>query len=219
MYCRQCGVQLPTNAKFCSKCGTQTTTNGNDMSNGQDISFWICLLASIFLFYLLAINHTNIIGMTYVDWLLSDCSGSSSSSTGFSELDDMLDDFDRDMEELCIERQGEGFLLSCLLFASTILTLGAYKPRTIKKNSRKKTNFPTSSGTAFDTHNSIRDFTTDYTERKKIYENIESYVKQMVDLGYEEEIARQYAMSYYKQQSKISEKQSTEEWNGFLGFR
>ena len=218
MYCRQCGVQLPTNAKFCSKCGTQTTTNGNDMSNGQDISFWICLLASIFLFYLLAINHTNIIGMTYVDWLLSDCSGSSSSSTGFSELDDMLDDLDRDMAELCVERQGQGFLLSCSLFASTILTLGTYKSRTIKKKSRKKTNSPTSTGKVFDTHNSIREFSTDYNERMKIYENIESYVKQMVDLGYKEEIARQYAMSYYKQQSKISEKQSTEEWNGFLGF-
>jgi hypothetical protein len=199
MYCRQCGVQLPTNAKFCSKCGTQTTTNGNDVPNGQDTFFWISLLASILLLFTFAIYHTNLIGMTYVDWLFADCS------------DQFFDDSDGSLRELCDERQGQGIMMFFGLMFLTVATLSSYKSETDKKNSRKKTNFPTSSGTAFDTHNSIRDFTTDYNERKKIYENIESYVKQMVDLGYNEEIARQHAMSHYKQQSKISGKQPTEE--------
>ena len=105
MYCRQCGVQLPTNAKFCPKCGTQTTTNGNNVSNGQDTIFWICLLASILLLFIFAIYHTNLIGMTYVDWLFADCSG-------FSELDDVFDDSNQSFEELCYERKGQGFLIS-----------------------------------------------------------------------------------------------------------
>jgi len=203
MYCRQCGVQLPTNAKFCPKCGTQTTTNGNNVSNGQDTIFWICLFASILLLFIFAIYHTNLIGMTYVDWLFADCSG-------FSELDDVFDE--SSFEELCYERKGQGFLIFCCLLFLSISTIVSYKSETKKKNSRKKTNSPTSTGRVFHTHNSIRDFTTDYNERKKIYENIESYVKQMVDLGYNEEIARQHAMSHYKQQSKISGKQPTEEW-------
>lgn len=200
MYCRQCGVQLPTNAKFCSKCGTQTTTNGNDVPNGQDTFFWISLLASILLLYIFAIHHTNLIGMTYVDWALSDCSNQ------------FFDDSDGSLRESCDEIKAEGFIIFWILLFSTICTIGSYKSETDKKNSRKKTNSPTSTGRVFHTHNSIRDFTTDYNERKKIYENIESYVKQMVDLGYNEEIARQHAMSHYKQQSKISGKQPTEEW-------
>mgnify|MGYP003984323333 CR=1 FL=1 len=213
MYCRQCGVQLPTNARFCSKCGTsvesirsQHPVNSPNIGkkNDPDPVFGLSLIASIVLIWLMAFHHTNIIGMTYIDWLMADCSGSSSSSTGNSDWDDILNDFDQDMSELCIERQGEGFIIICFLFASALFALvlapRQEKEETDKKNSRKKKRYTVP---VLDMHNSIKEFSTDYNERNKIYENIESYVKKMVNLGYEEDAARQYALHFYQQNAYI----------------
>jgi hypothetical protein len=193
MYCRQCGVQLPTNAKFCPKCGTQTTTNGNNVSNGQDTIFWICLFASILLLFIFAIYHTNLIGMTYVDWLFADCSG-------FSELDDVFDDSNQSFEELCYERKGQGFLISCCLLFLSISTIVSYKSETKKKNSHK--NFRTPSERVHERHKNIRRINSDYNLRFS-KEDVELYVKQLVNLGYEEDAARQYAIHFYQQNEYI----------------
>ena len=61
--------------------------------------------------------------MTYIDWLAADCDSSSSSSTGIQEWDEILDDLDQDLSELCFERQGEGFIIISLLFTSILFAV------------------------------------------------------------------------------------------------
>lgn len=124
MYCSECGVQLKEDSKFCSKCGHKINGKNSINHNFMDLNLksTVSIIISFALFWLIAIYHTNIIGMTYIDWLLADCSSSNSSSSGIPEWDNALNDFEQDMSELCSQRQSEGYGIILAMLISFIVT-------------------------------------------------------------------------------------------------
>jgi len=164
----------------------RNTSSKKNNSSKSELEFIILVIISLFLFSLLALYDTNIIGMSYIDWLGVDC----------NEWNDIFDDFDQDMEGLCTQRKGEGFIiLFCLLVCICISTVSLGSFRQYKSPL-------TPSEKVHERHKNIRRINSDFNLRYS-KEDIELYEKQLLKLGYDEDAARQYAIRFYQQDENI----------------
>jgi peptidoglycan hydrolase CwlO-like protein len=119
------------------------SVNINNINDANyDVKFIISLIISILLLWLIAFHETNIIGMTYIDWIGADCDSSSSSSTGYAELDELLDDFSQDFSELCTQRQSEGYAIILATITTIIVTATLFTDKNNSENQIQRIRSP-----------------------------------------------------------------------------
>ena len=144
MYCSNCGGELSLGAKFCPNCGdriitTYETSNDNknivNDSNDETMKYLFYGLAGLLFFYVTFYNVG--LGVTYVDLAGMDCESSDYEPSGFVDIDDLMNDFNNDVDQWCKETKSEALFITVLAYTGAGYLI--WKANNLKKDEEAST--------------------------------------------------------------------------------
>ena len=144
MYCSNCGGELSLGAKFCHNCGDRIITSyetSNDNknivndSNDETMKYLFYGLAGLLFFYVTFYNIG--LGVTYVDLAGMDCESSDYEPSGFVDIDDIMNDFNNDVDQWCKETKSEALFITVLAYTGAGYLI--WKANNLKKDEESST--------------------------------------------------------------------------------
>ena len=144
MFCSNCGGELSLGAKFCPNCGdriitTYETSNDNknivNDSNDETMKYLFYGLAGLLFFYVTFYNVG--LGVTYVDLAGMDCESSDYEPSGFVDIDDIMNDFNNDVDQWCKETKSEALFITVLAYTGAGYLI--WKANNLKKDEESST--------------------------------------------------------------------------------
>ena len=145
MYCSNCGGELSLGAKFCPNCGDRIITTyekaSNDNknivndSNDETMKYLFYVLAGLLFFYVTFYNVG--LGVTYVDLAGMDCESSDYEPSGFVDIDDLMNDFNNDVDQWCKETKSEALFITVLAYTGAGYLI--WKANNLKKDEEAST--------------------------------------------------------------------------------
>jgi len=123
MFCSHCNEKLTQGVNFCPSCGHQINNeseliiDSSNVPNQENVVSKSSLYFGIAIILIFYVTFYNLgLGVTYIDLAGLECESSDFETTGFTDLDDSLAEFDNDWEKWCKETKNEAIIFTLLAY-------------------------------------------------------------------------------------------------------